>query len=317
MIFQITSALQKAFVDKKCKFILFYGTGGKGFCSGGDVKELIQEVIRKDYNAVNSFFENEYVLDLTIHNSPKPVIVIADGITMGGGLGICAGADIVIATERTRMAMPEARIGFFPDVGATGWLFRKCPQGYPEYLSLTGYEMQGMECVRVGLATQFINSRQIPELIKKIAEFQPNDTSDKKLLLAEVINRLLPYFDRRIAANKDMDDWVAKYFSGKENLTALLNSLASCAGEKKLCANVFSNIAERSPTALVLTLKLLRHNEKHPLHEVFNTELRAARYMTQHHDYREGVRARILDKDNVPRWNPDQIEKVDLSDLIL
>ena len=85
-------------------------------------------------------------------------MALADGITMGGGLGLAAGADLVAATERSRMAMPETRIGFFPDVGATGWLFDRCPPGYPEYLSLTGYELLGGECVRLGLATHLVNS---------------------------------------------------------------------------------------------------------------------------------------------------------------
>ena len=83
---------------------------------------------------------------------------------MGGGLGLAAGADLVVATETTRMAMPETRIGFFPDVGATGWLFTKCPPGYPEYLALTGYELAGAECVRLGLATHLVPSARLPEL---------------------------------------------------------------------------------------------------------------------------------------------------------
>ncbi len=113
MIDVIAGYLQSAIADQKCKFILFYGSGTKGFCAGGDVRELTQNVRKNAYTEVNSFFKKEYALDLMIHNSPKPIVVIADGITMGGGLGIAAGAGIVIATERTRMAMPETKIGFF------------------------------------------------------------------------------------------------------------------------------------------------------------------------------------------------------------
>ena len=112
----------------------------------------------------DQFFQEEYALDLAIHEFPKPVVVLADGVTMGGGLGLAAGADLVIATERTRIALPETRIGFFPDVGATGWLFTKCPPGYPEFLALTGYEIQGAECLRLGLATDFTQSSRLPQL---------------------------------------------------------------------------------------------------------------------------------------------------------
>ena len=119
------------------------GAGDRGFCAGGDLKELTRAVQAGAVHLADQFFREEYALDLMIHQCPKPVVVLAHGITMGGGLGLAAGADLVVATEATRMAMPETRIGFFPDVGGTGWLFTKCPPGYPEYLALTGYELAG------------------------------------------------------------------------------------------------------------------------------------------------------------------------------
>ncbi len=104
---------------------------GTGFCAGGDLKELTRAVQAGEVHLADQFFREEYALDLLIHQCPKPVVVLAPGITMGGGLGLAAGADLVVATETTRMAMPETRIGFFPDVGGTGWLFTKCPPGLP------------------------------------------------------------------------------------------------------------------------------------------------------------------------------------------
>ncbi|MEN6623145.1 MAG: enoyl-CoA hydratase/isomerase family protein [Smithella sp.] len=186
MISTLTSYFHEALADEKCKFILFRGSGSRSFCSGGDIKELTHMVKENDFNKATSFFAKEFTLDLMIRNSPKPVIVIADGVTMGGGLGIAAGADIVIATEHTRMAMPEARIGFFPDVGATGWLFLKCPPGYPEYLALTGYAMQGKECVRLGLATHFIKSASIDQLTKSLEKYEPEDEPDKESLVLKL-----------------------------------------------------------------------------------------------------------------------------------
>jgi enoyl-CoA hydratase/carnithine racemase len=295
---------------------LFYGRGA-AFCSGGDVKELVHRAKEKAYNQVRSFFAREYILDLMIHNCSKPVIVLADGITMGGGLGIAAGADIVIATERTRMAMPETKIGFFPDIGATGWLFSKCPQGYPEYLGLTGYDMQAIECVRIGLATNYMNSANSTAFIESLEQYESGYVQTNEALLLDIKNlaEQFSYFD--IPGNPDMDSWVAQYFSGKSDLNGILNSLSSCTLQKKLCDDVFASIAERSPTALVLTLKLLRHNEGRPLPEVFAVELKAAEYIIHHPDFIEGVRARLLDKDNRPCWSPDKISEVDLADLDL
>jgi enoyl-CoA hydratase len=316
MIPLLTGCLREALADDKCKFILFYGSG-KGFCAGGDIKELTQKVKEKAYDQARSFFAEEYIFDLMIHNCPKPVIVIADGITIGGGLGIAAGADIVIATGRTRMAMPEARIGFFPDVGATGWMFFKCPQGYPEYLGLTGYDMKGRECVRLGLATHFTDTANIPALIKSLEEYEPAENLNKDSLLAGLKNHWAHFFDFNLPQDLDMDLWVSEYFSGKSDLDEILASLSHCTLQTELCDEVFASIKERSPTSLVLTLKLLRHNESRPLPEVFAVELKAAEYIIRHPDYMEGVRARILDKDNMPHWNPDEISKVDLTNLQL
>jgi enoyl-CoA hydratase len=316
MIDAITGCLREALADEKCKFVLFYGRGN-GFCAGGDVKELMQKAKEKAYDQVRSFFAREYILDLMIHSFPKPVIVLADGITMGGGLGIAAGADIVIATERTRMAMPETKIGFFPDIGATGWLFLKCPSGYPEYLGLTGYDMQAKECVRIGLATNYMNSADSQALIESLKQYESGYGQSKEALLGDIKKHAEHFFDANIPSNPDMDSWVARYFSGKADLNDILSSLSSCTLQKKLCDDVFTSIAERSPTALVLTLKLLRHNEGRSLPEVFAAELKAAEYIMRHPDFIEGVRARLLDKDNQPHWSPDKISEVDLTDFDL
>ena len=317
MIDSITNCLSQALESDKCRFVLFYGSGNKGFCAGGDVKDLARKADKKLFAEVNHFFKKEYALDLMIHNYPKPIIVIADGVTMGGGLGIAAGADIILATERTRMAMPEARIGFFPDVGATGWLFSHCPKGYPEYLSLTGYEMFGKECVRIGLATHFIMSKDMHKVISALENYEPNGKISRKELSLKIQEKIFPYINYDIPVNKDMDDWVAEHFARKSDLNEIINSLEKCVNHKKLCNNVFDGIAARSPTALVLTLKLLRHNEGRPIADVFSSELKAAEFMTRQPDYVEGVRARLIEKDDTPRWQPDKIEKVNLAGLKL
>src|SRR4030042_5666071 len=164
MIRLLRRALNEALADDRVRLVLFGGAGEKGFCAGGDLKELARAVQEGDPARDHRFFREEYALDLLVHRCPKAVVVLAHGVTMGGGLGLAASADLVVATERTRMAMPETRIGFFPDVGATGWVFLKCPPGYPAYLALTGYELAGPECVRLGLATHLVPAARWPEL---------------------------------------------------------------------------------------------------------------------------------------------------------
>jgi len=313
MLDTIDRLLDQAESDEECLFVLFYTNSVKGFCAGGDVKELARLGKLKQFDKVDSFFRKEYGLDLRIHLFPKPVIVIADGITMGGGLGITAGAGISIVTERTRMAMPETRIGFFPDVGSTGWMFERCPNGYPEYLGLTGYDMTGTECVRLGFATHYMKSDHKPQLIEMLENDVMEGGQDKQKMQGILLEKISGFLDFHIPVNHAMDVWVEKYFAGKSNIEEILASLSQCHEQEDHCSEVFASIAERSPTALVLTLKLLRFNEGRPITDVFPTELNAAKFITRHPDYIEGVRARLVDRDDKPKWNPDRIHSVDLS----
>jgi enoyl-CoA hydratase/carnithine racemase len=317
MILRIRQALDEATEEDQYQFVLLLGTGNRGFCAGGDLKRLAKAVKEKSFPVADEFFQEEYGLDLFIHRFPKPVIVIADGITMGGGLGLSAGANIVIATEQTLMAMPETRIGFFPDVGATGWMFTKCPRGYPEYLGLVGYEMEGAECMRLGLANSLTKRRQLPRLRKALQSFPKKLTDEKAKAVGHLKSYLASFFHKDIPVNPEMDAWVATHFSGKTSIREIMDSLSQCSREDRLCQDVYHRLSERSPTALALTLTLLRHNERRPLEKVFGAETSAARFIIRHPDYLEGIRARILDKDDQPHWQPATIEEVTLPEAEL
>jgi enoyl-CoA hydratase/carnithine racemase len=310
MIRLLDHALKAALAAADVRLAVISGAGDRGFCAGGDLKELTQAVKSGAVHLADQFFQEEYALDLMIHRCPKPVVVLAHGITMGGGLGLAAGADLVVATETTRMAMPETRIGFFPDVGGTGWLFTKCPRGYPEYLALAGYELLGAECVRLGLATHLVDSVRLPELREALKDCARGLPADKPGAVAQLEQALAPFTRRDIPPNPDLDAWVAERFAGKTSLGEIMAALKQCSLESLLCEDVRRRLGERSPTALALTLQLLRANEGRPLPEVFHREALAAHFMITHPDYLEGIRARIIDKDDQPRWQPDTIEAV-------
>ncbi|MBU4011403.1 MAG: enoyl-CoA hydratase/isomerase family protein, partial [Proteobacteria bacterium] len=249
-------------------------------------------------------------LDLEISRFPKPVIVLADGITMGGGLGISAGADIVLATERTITAMPETRIGFFPDVGATGWMHNKCPPGYPEYLGLTGYEMKGGESVRVGLATHLLTTPKISFVHEVLENFSSELSHEKPEAVQQIIALLEPLLKKDIPQKPGLDALVKTCFAGKTSIIPMLEDLRACSQFNDLCEGIFQRLSERSPTALATTLQLLRLNEGRPIEAVFKTDLKAARFLLTHPDYIEGIRARLIDKDDQPRWQPESLEKL-------
>jgi enoyl-CoA hydratase len=316
MVRLIHDALNGAAQDGTIRLVIFYGAGTRGFCAGGDIKALARSVRESRLEKALAFLEEEYALDLSIHRFPKPVVILADGFTMGGGLGLSAGADIVLATERTRTAMPETRIGFFPDVGATGWMFAKCPPGYPEYLGLTGYEMIGPECVRVGLATHLVASRDLPGILRRLEQDSARLPGDRTEAAEEILAVLDPFFTKSIRYKPDMDEWVKNYFEGKTSISSMVADLRQCGTFSDLCADVFAHLSERSPTALAVTLQLLRHNEGRPISEVFDADLKAARFILSHPDFLEGVRARLIDKDDRPRWQPGRMEEVGRVDFL-
>jgi len=310
MIHLLGQGLEEALAADPVSLIVISGAGDRGFCAGGDLKELTRAVQAGAVHLADQFFREEYALDLMIHQCPKPVVVLAHGITMGGGLGLAAGADVVVATEATRMAMPETRIGFFPDVGGTGWLFTKCPPGYPEYLALTGYELLGAECVRLGLATHLVDSARLLELREALKNCAGELPAAKQAAAEKLAQVLAPFTRRDIPPNPELDAWVAARFAGQASLGEIMAALKQCSLELRRGEDTLRRLGERSPTALALTLQLLRANEGRPLREIFHREALAAHFMITHPDYLEGIRARIIDKDDKPRWQPDTIEAV-------
>ena len=305
----IADEIAKAASEKAVKLVIFSGSGAKGFCAGGDIKIMARAVTKNDIEPVMSFLKVENELDLAIHNFHKPVVVFAHGVTMGGGLGLSAGADIVAANETTRMAMPETRIGFFPDVGSTGWLFKKCGKGYPEFLGLTGYELLGSECVRIGLANCLIPSTRFDEALDAVIERSSELPSNRAAAASALTEILGPFMQPDIPAKKDMDRWVETYFAYKTSVLDLLKDLKACSKQNDLCEGVFARLSERSPLAVVTTLKCLRSDEYKDLAEVYESDLSVARFLMTQHDFREGVRARLIDKDDHPHWDPESFDE--------
>jgi enoyl-CoA hydratase/carnithine racemase len=202
-------------------------------------------------------------------------------------------------------------------VGATGWMFEKCPPGYPEYLGLTGYEMVGSECVRVGFATHLTASQDLPLIIETLENNSKEVSKEKSEAVKQIIALLEPFLRKDIPHKPDMDQWVKTYFDGKNSMIGMLDDLRQCSIFNDLCDGVFNRLSERSPSALMVTLKLLRHNKNKPIEEVFKADLKAARFILSHPDFLEGVRTRLIDKDDRPQWQPDSIEKISLSDSFL
>ena len=278
------------------QLILIEHGEGRGFCAGGDIR-AIWESARGDGAYARGFFFDEYRLNHLLFTYAKPIVAFMDGIVMGGGVGISQPAKYRIATERTMFAMPESGIGLFPDVGG-GWYLSRLPGRVGDYLALTGARIDGADCLALGLATHFIPSAVLAEVKAKLAA-APEDAA--AILSAAATT---PSDAKIVALQPDID----RLFSA-DRYEEVLTALDADGGEWAVKQRAI--LATKSPQTCKVSLRLVRQGRDHvDFAEEMRVEYRVACHVVQRHDFLEGVRALIVDKDNAPRWDPPTPEGV-------
>ncbi|HVE51752.1 MAG TPA: enoyl-CoA hydratase/isomerase family protein [Ramlibacter sp.] len=294
--------------DPRIERVALRGMGREGpfgaFCAGGDIRFFHQAVLAGDPR-LEDFFTEEYTLNHLIHAYPKPYVVFLDGIVMGGGMGISAhgGAwSLRIATERTKMAMPETNIGLFPDVGG-GWFLARCPGRIGEYLALTGQMFGGEDALGAGLADIVVASAELPQLWDSVCDGDAFDRLRERL-------RTAPAADAGALAARRAD--IDRFF-GLPGVTAIVAALEADASD--FARETAALLRMRSPLMLHVTLEHVRRAR----HMKLADDLRMERDMVRHcfqlrpgtaSETFEGIRALAIDKDHAPRWNPQRIEDV-------
>ena len=268
----------------------------RGFCAGGDIR-MIAESGAADGVAARSFFRTEYRLNHLLFVYQKPIVAFMDGITMGGGVGISQPAGYRVATEKTAFAMPETGIGLFPDVGG-GWFLSRLPGRVGEFLALTGARLDGAECLSLGLASHYIPSDALPDVKAKLAA-APEDVA----AILDAASVAPP--PARIDANREDID---RLFAA-DTLEGILAALA--ADPSDWAAKEWATLNTKSPQACKVSLRLVLQGRDHiDFAEEMKVEYRLGARVVQRHDFSEGVRAVIIDKDHAPRWNPSTPEEV-------
>ncbi|MFL9842480.1 enoyl-CoA hydratase/isomerase family protein [Sphingomonas sp. ST-64] len=262
----------------------------RGFCAGGDIRMLAQSGA-DDGAAARDFFRAEYRMNHALFTFVKPIVAFMDGITMGGGVGISQPARYRVATENTKFAMPETGIGLFPDVGG-GWYLSRLPGRIGQYLAVTGQRIDGAECLALGLASHYLPSEALDEAKARIL-------ADPQAIDAVLDELSVPAPDAKIEAHRtDIDRLFAS-----DTLEDILAALASDGGE--WAARQLMTLGGKSPQSMKVSLKLLLDGATMPTFEdEMRQEFAVACRVVQRHDFIEGVRALIVDKDNAPRWNP-------------
>lgn len=301
MLISIHQQLKKWAIDKTIKAVVIQATEGKAFCAGGDLRLAYERHEVKDPLLIK-YFRDEYDLNKYIYHYPKPYIAFLDGITMGGGAGISIHGSHCIATERLIFAMPETGIGFYPDIGGTYFLPR-LPDNSGIYLGLTGQRLSSDACVELGIAKIKVASKNLPNLFQKLVEVDLQD--EPKKLITQVIEP----FKMDVSKNNfySLYEIIRSAFSEPtmERIIAMLRNIDHDAARDTL-----TELDKKSPTSLKVTLKALQRGAEMDFDHCMEQEFILTSNFLCGHDFFEGIRALIIDKDNQPKWFPLCLEEV-------
>ncbi len=288
--------------DPDVQAVLIKGAGERAFCAGGDIRWLHGVLTTEGVGAAARFYALEYPMNARLHHFPKPYIALLDGITMGGGAGVSMHGSHRVVTERTVFAMPETTIGFFPDVGAT-YVLPRLPGRIGLHLGLTGARLGAADCLYAGIATHFVAADRLEALEQSLAD-------------ADLAGDAFAAVDRVLARFRADPD--------PGNLLKLRALIDRCYGQPRLEGVVEALAAEpsgwgaaqleqiraKSPTSLAVTFRQLGSGATLDMDSAMRLEYRLVHRFLAGHDFREGVRALIIDKDNQPRWQPARLADV-------
>ncbi|TGD13434.1 enoyl-CoA hydratase/isomerase family protein [Brevibacterium sp. S111] len=294
MVTRIDDALQAWRDDDTVSLVLVTGRGERGLCAGGDIKAVYNDIVAgSDENA--KFWNREYKMNFAISEFPKPYVVIMNGITMGGGVGISGHGSHRIVTDSTKVGMPETGIGLFPDVGGTH-LLANAPGELGTHLALTGQPVGAGSAIALGLADHYVPDAQIPDLIADLTAGGDLDTVIGKYTAEAPADELA-----------EAADWINECYAGDE-AEAIVAALA--AHENPDAQAAAELIATKAPTSVKVTLAAVRNAETMTLAEVLEQDYRVAVTLTELPDLKEGIRAQVIDKDRNPKWSPASLAEV-------
>ncbi len=287
--------------DDDVHLVVIQSVECKAFCAGGDVRWLY-ETGRTDLTLALSFFEQEYRLNQLIHDYPKPYIALMDGMTMGGGVGISLHGSHAIATEKFVFSMPETAIGFFPDIGAS-YLLKHCPDETGIYLGLTGQRLNAEESLELGLVKQVIHSSDIPLILEALIKADLGENTFEKVTNA-LAGWVKPVLNSSIQMHRPLIKQCFQHRSISDIMAALKNTGEDWGDE------TYHSLTKRSPLSLCVTLRQLRMVNESSLKECLSIDGMLVKHFMQGHDFYEGVRALLIDKDQKPDWQPKCLDDI-------
>ncbi|HEY8698938.1 MAG TPA: enoyl-CoA hydratase/isomerase family protein [Rhizomicrobium sp.] len=285
--------------DPNIKAAVIRGAGERAFCAGGDIRALYESGKAGTPYALD-FYRDEYRLDAAIKHFPKPYVALIHGIVMGGGVGVSVHGSHRVAAESAVFAMPETGIGLFPDVGGSYFLPR-CPGQVGMYLALTGARLKTTDCLYAGVATHFVPQAKWETLLERLA----NGTAPDQAL--EGLADSVP--DTFLETHRNAIDSIFALESVEAILAALDAEGTDWAGEAA------TTLRTKSPTSLKVTFRQIREGARLEFDDCMRMEYRMVNRIVAGHDFYEGVRAAIIDKDGAPKWQPADLAGVGGADV--
>jgi enoyl-CoA hydratase/carnithine racemase len=316
MVGALTTTLAMWAEDESIAIIVLKGAGDKAFCAGGDVQKLYESSISETSGPrkyAEQFFCEEYQLNYLIHTYTKPILCLATGIVMGGGLGLMAGASHRVTNERTRIAMPEITIGLFPDVGGT-WFLNKMPYALGIFFALTGASVNAPDALITGLADFFLDTKTIAKLEDTlIRETWSVDSRENHRLLSSLLHK---NNETDQATHNHVTSELKPYLAEiskachETSLGEVITALQHLQIDSEWFKRSIKTLMIGSPLSSVLIFEQLRRHRHSALTTVFESELQLATNIVRHTEFAEGVRALLIDKDKQPKWQHQHFSEV-------
>ncbi|MDU2566414.1 enoyl-CoA hydratase/isomerase family protein [Anaerococcus sp.] len=308
----IRKILDKWKDNDSIKAVLFDSFSDKGFCAGGDLKEIYNEfLINDDCADKDRFFKIEFDLDKYVKNYKKPIISHWYGVTMGGGIGLTINSNFIITDETVNWAMPETSLGFVPDVGVCKYI-SSLPQALGQYVGLCGVSLESSDLIEYNLADVYINSKDYEKLITKLYDLSKNYEGDQ---LIENLNKEAKKWevkDSESEIDKNIDK-INKYFS-HSSLNEIFEDLKDNTDDE-FAKKCYYTLKERDPFMLTIQFEKYFVCKELSYEETIDLDLRIIQYAINKNSIKEGIRAKIIDKDNNPSWPCRSLDDISIEEV--
>jgi enoyl-CoA hydratase len=300
MIRAMDPVLRAAARDASVRCVVLQGAGERAFCAGGDVRAVAQAVNAGEMAVADAFFREEYTLNHLLHTYPKPIISLIHGVCMGGGVGLSAHGPLRVVAESLLFAMPETGIGLFPDVGGT-WVLNQMPGEIGLYLGLTGARLGAADACAIGFATHQVKDADLPALRAALVAAAPGTEAEADAVISRFDQ---PRGESALLAQQAQID---RLFAG-DSIEAILAALEADGSD--WARSQAETLRHKSPTSLKIALAQLRGGRGLDIAAVFVREYRLSQHCMAGPDFREGIRALLIDKDHAPQWSPATLAAV-------